>query len=56
MPDNLKPCPFCGGKPLIHHLGGDSKTGFYISCDECEVQQIAIHTVEGATIKWNKRK
>lgn len=45
---DLKPCPFCGGKPLI----GDCMDAFWAWCPTCDVT----HETESAAINaWNTR-
>lgn len=51
----LKSCPFCGGKPLLDHLGDNARYGFYVHCDDCETQQIANYTSDDAIKRWNRR-
>jgi len=58
----LKPCPFCGGKPHIHHRidSFDDKV-YYIQCTKCKlVFNNYWGTYEAYDIKneiknWNKR-
>ena len=51
---DLLPCPFCGSE--------DSEFGnlvdeddYFVSCNGCQIQQIANHTPEEAVSKWNTR-
>ena len=48
---DLKPCPFCGGKPHMHHGGAGN---YYVSCLECKVTSDD-GTEERATRIWNRR-
>lgn len=56
MSDNieLKPCPFCGGKPDLHSK--DTPTGVsYVECVECGVQMGGGDDAEVAE-QWNNRQ
>ncbi len=59
MNEELKLCPFCGGRPELDHLSADSMEPFdddyYVSCTKCEVQQIANYSETDAIARWNKR-
>jgi Lar family restriction alleviation protein len=52
--NNLLPCPFCGSTNLtLDNLGeGDD---WFVSCNNCEIQQIANYTKETAVQRWNTR-
>lgn len=57
--ENLKPCPFCGGRAKEGHKGGN---GWVIMCESCTVrmdQRTIRHTVEWLREKmiedWNRR-
>ncbi len=51
---DLKACPFCGNRsPVIQNLV--DADDFFISCPECEVQQIANYTAAEAVRRWNHR-
>lgn len=53
MPEELKPCPFCGGKAeLILIKGMDEK---YIKCTNCGVSTLL--SIERKTVirEWNRR-
>lgn len=61
MSDELKPCPFCGGKPtFVHATSEDIGNGYVcrtlavISCDHC-MFDMAGETDEDATAAWNDR-
>lgn len=49
----LLPCPFCGGKAELDHLTDEDD--FFVSCNICEVQQIANYRPHAAIDNWNKR-
>jgi Lar family restriction alleviation protein len=54
MSEDLKPCPFCGSNALeLQNLVGDDD--FFVSCEDCGIQQIANHTSDEAVQKWNRR-
>jgi Lar family restriction alleviation protein len=54
MSDELKPCPFCGGKPVL--LSNDLSKPFKIYCFDCEVIQCKGFNEEKYAIEaWNKR-
>lgn len=50
----LKPCPFCGGAPLMHHGHGDIT---YITCDQCGAVVSFRPNFKGsaAVAAWNER-
>lgn len=51
MSDELKPCPFCGGKAEII-----SGVGFFcVSCSSCCGETNLYNTEQDAIIAWNKR-
>lgn len=61
MSDELKPCPFCGGKPtFVHATSEDIGNGYVcrtlavISCDHC-MFDMAGETDEDAAAAWNDR-
>lgn len=61
MSDELKPCPFCGGKPtFVHATSEDIGNGYVcrtlavISCDHCMFDMTG-ETDEDAVVTWNAR-
>lgn len=53
--NEIKPCPFCGGKAQVIRLDIDRE--FYIKCLKCKVEQGHLYKSErSATIAWNRRK
>ena len=64
MTEELKPCPFCGGKAELHLIQmyeGDEPYAVNIRCPECGVNGAEEWKVDGkdfkqrAVKKWNKR-
>jgi len=53
--DDLKPCPFCGGKSLI--VGGNITIsgGYAICCTGCGASVGEFHNPEFAQQAWNTR-
>lgn len=50
----LKPCPFCGSTDLtLDHLV--DKNDWFVSCNICEIQQLANYTEAQAVALWNRR-
>ncbi len=55
--EELKNCPFCGGK-AIFLLGGDdeeSERCCAVHCDNCGCRTTFCETFDQATQKWNRR-
>lgn len=51
----LKPCPFCGSADLtLDNLG--QQNDWFVSCNICEIQQIANYTRHSAVALWNRRQ
>lgn len=57
MPE-LKPCPYCGGKPIVRQVG-DWKQLFVFFCSDCAMTPVrsdeARSTIWGAKRIWNRR-
>lgn len=54
MPDDLKPCPFCGKK----HEGGlipIDEAYWYVRCKACRAQGPPVHDPDEAYKLWNTR-
>ena len=49
MRKELKPCPFCGGKPIIK-LVGDNRDYFVYSCEKCH--KTPVHQDEARLTRW----
>jgi hypothetical protein len=57
MPNELKPCPFCGAIPILEYGNGINK--YWISCqnEKCRIQPMTdAHTNKGVIVReWNRR-
>ena len=55
--DNLKPCPFCGGKAEIikTHLFGKT-VGYMAGCKNCWCELRIYTSKQNAVKAWNRRK
>lgn len=56
---NLKPCPFCGGKSVMHGefgILGQETQWYWVRCKECGAVIRAYTTEEQAADAWNARK
>ena len=53
MTENLKSCPFCGGKPHFENEGSDY--GFYAVCSRCGCWTGALRTKDDSLKRWNNR-
>lgn len=57
MTDKLKPCPFCGGQPIVEYGNGIKK--YWICCqnEKCRIQPTTdAHKNKGVvTREWNRR-
>jgi Lar family restriction alleviation protein len=55
--EQLKPCPFCGGKARLKTWVIDLETYYIVCCRKCEVMPCtASHTnIKYAVKAWNKR-
>lgn len=54
--EDLKPCPFCGGKAHLEHMGWPH----HVYCEDCGARvtstKYAEEGDEEATRKWNRRE
>lgn len=59
MPNNMKPCPFCGGEGKIKEAVVPTSGGGYVrgwvGCPGCGVYIQWNHDPAGAVKKWNRR-
>lgn len=53
--DELKPCPFCGGDPIMEVLGGTKSPYRTIRCQKCKCDMHYQPTEGGAIEAWNTR-
>ena len=51
--NELKPCPFCGGKAKLQ--GDESKYGCFVVCTNCYAEMDYSETEVKAIEAWNKR-
>lgn len=55
MSEELKPCPFCGGKNLYRHKDSDGLGQTWVWCADCgasgPVKEERSHAIEA----WNRR-
>ena len=55
MPNELKPCPFCGCKAVLYENKIVDKTYYGITCMNCTVRIFGFATKEIAMQQWNRR-
>ena len=56
MTEQLKPCPFCGGKAKTHHYSTTVISyGIYVMCKDCMTSSKYYDTKRQAIEAWNKR-
>lgn len=55
MTEELKPCPFCGGKPFTNHRHGGIMGQVYCKNDECFGPRTTALCIEDSARQWNKR-
>lgn len=50
----LKPCPFCGGKPVEHYPCG---TAYGIECESCHIgtAYVRLSDYQQSVDAWNRR-
>lgn len=57
MAEELKPCPFCGGKAIIEGFNDGFLDFHRITCVNCGLEMTLCETSrEYAISKWNTRK
>lgn len=53
MSEELKPCPFCGGKPSFRESYNGGDVEWYVSC--CTVRTLTYYERNEAATAWNAR-
>lgn len=53
MPNELKPCPFCGGISVFNTL--NSGETVFVVCMKCGVRTLDYEHTERAREDWNRR-
>jgi len=59
MPEELKPCPFCGGEGSLEQLCIQGVNFFWIECLGCGIRTEALDVLDWTTAPsqvWNKRE
>ena len=52
--EELKPCPFCGGKAKVNTT--PNRGEFYVMCKNGDIEQLRLHITKSKAIKaWNRR-
>lgn len=55
--EDMKPCPFCGGKPELMLLGIANCNECFVRCNKCKIEQGHVYRSKKAAITaWNRRK
>ena len=61
MTEELKPCPFCGGRAIVFHdgahyadTGEDAGELWVVGCTKCDAM-VGKDTVTEAIAAWNRR-
>lgn len=56
-PDGTKPCPFCGGAPMLLTANfKHTKARWWVSCMACSADGSWATTVSTALNRWNTRE
>ena len=55
--EDMKPCPFCGGKPELILLGMFKNSNeCFVKCNKCKIEQGHMYMSKQAAITaWNRR-
>ena len=55
--NEIKSCPFCNGEPEIYvsEIGAEQGDGYWIRCDNCDIDQHGFYTEKEAIHRWNTR-
>lgn len=48
----LRPCPFCDGKPELKHTGGQRQE-WWVQCSKCYSEIGCLHPKQQAIDVWN---
>lgn len=55
MSEELKLCPFCGGKSLVCKAEVDGEKVFMVACEDCGISTAASSNEADVIDAWNKR-
>lgn len=55
MSDDLKPCPFCGGRPALLDHNAEYQIQYSVFCRDCWAQSVEVDDTETAIFAWNRR-
>ncbi len=55
MNEELKACPFCGGKASVYEAEFEGETVFIAGCNECGISTPANNDAAVVVEVWNKR-
>ena len=55
MTEDLKPCPFCGGKAILGIDENDRKRPYFVYCDKCNNSTAFYKSKRKAVEAWNRR-
>ena len=57
MAEELKPCPFCGGKARVHEVETRTSSigGYFVMCTKCLTSSDNYSSSEIAAEYWNRR-
>ena len=55
MNEELKECPFCGGKPEVYDVENDGAALKLVACIKCGASTIASEGEAEVIAAWNKR-
>lgn len=55
--EDMKRCPFCGGKAELLYIGKSFHNDCFIKCLKCKVEQGHVYkSKKSAITAWNRRK
>ena len=55
MTEELKKCPFCGGKASVCEAEFEGQTVFMVTCDDCGISTAGSDNETKVINAWNKR-